>query len=787
MAAAAEIEEAKIRAGLVNANDLAYRDHQARPLSEHLKAWADSLSSKGSTPEHIELSTVRARRVVAIVMGAALADIEAPRNGKRADIERAEANLVRWVAPARLSDLDADRAQKALATLKAEGRSLGTCNHYRTAIRSFSRWCHDTHRTREDGLRGVKGFNAKEDRRHDRRTLSLDELHKLIEAAGRGPDVMGMTGPARALCYRLAASTGLRYSEIASIRPASFDWKAPSVTVAAGYTKNGDPATLPLPSDLADDLAPYVASLVPGTPVFRLPEGKGAEMLRVDLAAAKIAYRDDAGLVFDFHSLRCETATLADAAGVTPRVVQKLMRHSSLELTGRYTRPRAVDIEAAASMLPSLRPAGDGPEALALTGTGGDFAPRHASDSTDPAEANPGNTRPEGPSHQGRLAPSLRHFGDGLVRAETLPGGMIRREARMLTNAKPLVTKGFDASGRSGTRSDGNDRAGTRTQDQRIKSPLLYRLSYPVSDRFQITSRASRRPAPPVADSTRPVLARDGPAGDDDHAALDRHGNAGPQELSAMAQLGIVTYNIARDWDLDTIFKKLEALGYEGVELRTTHAHKVEVDLSPARRDEIRKRFEESVVQLAGLGSTFEYQSQDPAVVRANIDGTRKYVRFAHDLGAPGIKVRPNGIPKGADREATLRQIGHALHEVAEDAAAFGIEIRVEVHGAVTQELEHFAQILHHANHPNVFACWNSNPTDVTDGSIKSNFALVADRIREVHLRDLTDESYPWRQLFALLKAQNYQGFTLAEIPESRDPDRVLRYFRALWMAYQPA
>ncbi|MHB1557561.1 MAG: sugar phosphate isomerase/epimerase family protein [Isosphaeraceae bacterium] len=254
-----------------------------------------------------------------------------------------------------------------------------------------------------------------------------------------------------------------------------------------------------------------------------------------------------------------------------------------------------------------------------------------------------------------------------------------------------------------------------------------------------------------------------------------------------MAQLGIVTYNIARDWDLDTIFRKLETLGYEGVELRTTHAHKVEVDLPPARREEIRKRFEDSPVQLAGLGSAFEYQAKDPAVVRANIDGTRNYVRLAHDLGAPGIKVRPNGIPRGADIDATLRQIGKALHEVAQDAAGFGIEIRVEVHGAVTQELDNFARILKYADHPNVFACWNSNPSDVKDGSIKSTFALVADRVREVHLRDLTDESYPWRELFTLLKAHDYQGFTLAEIPASSDPDRVLRYFRALWIAYQPA
>ena len=62
-------------------------------------------------------------------------------------------------------------------------------------------------------------------------------------------------------------------------------------------------------------------------------------MLRPDLERAGIPYVDAGGLVFDFHALRCQCATLADQAGVTPRVVQKLMRHSTLELTGRYTRP----------------------------------------------------------------------------------------------------------------------------------------------------------------------------------------------------------------------------------------------------------------------------------------------------------------------------------------------------------------------------------------------------------------------------------------------------------------
>ena len=37
-------------------------------------------------------------------------------------------------------------------------------------------------------------------------------------------------------------------------------------------------------------------------------------------------------------------------------------------------------------------------------------------------------------------------------------------------------------------------------------------------------------------------------------------------------KLGIVTYNIARDWDLETLIANCEETGFAGVELRTTHA-----------------------------------------------------------------------------------------------------------------------------------------------------------------------------------------------------------------------
>ena len=373
----AESEAARIKAGLVDPRDLARREHAGRPIAEHIEAWGASLEAKGSTPKHVALSVGRVRRLVAVVKGASMAELNPPRNATRADLARLEAVLSDWLAPARLADLSADAVQSALRSLVRDGLGLATVNHHRAAIKAFAKWAWKAGRLAFDPLAALSGYNALEDPRHDRRAIGIDELRRLVEAAHEGPDHLGVPGPSRALLYRLAVASGLRYGELQSITPASFDWTAepPTVAVTAAYAKNGQSATLPLPDDLADDLRPLVASVAAGEPVFRLPADKGANLLRFDLARAKIDYVDASGRFFDFHALRGMLATLADAAGVTPRVVQKLMRHSTLELTGKYTRPRVVDVNAAALAVPSLRPDSDRPNASTLAATGTDVQP----------------------------------------------------------------------------------------------------------------------------------------------------------------------------------------------------------------------------------------------------------------------------------------------------------------------------------------------------------------------------------------------------------------------------
>ena len=248
-------------------------------------------------------------------------------------------------------------------------------------------------------------------------------------------------------------------------------------------------------------------------------------------------------------------------------------------------------------------------------------------------------------------------------------------------------------------------------------------------------------------------------------------------------KLGLVTYNMAKDWDVPTIIENCAATGFQGVELRTTHAHNVEVNLSANERQEVRKQFEDSPIELAGLGSAFDYHSTDIEEVRRNIEGTKEYAQLAADVGAPGVKVRPNGLPEGVPVEKTLAQIGLALRECGEFAKNLGVQIRLEVHGRETSHVPRIRTIMKIAEHDNVFVCWNSNPGEVEDGSVKGNFNLVKEWIRLVHINELYRREYPWRELFTLLKGSGYEGYTLAEIPESSDPVRMMNYYSALWEA----
>lgn len=148
-------------------------DQGRTTLGVHLDAFKIVLEGKGDTAKH-----------VAVTLSDCLCILDACGFALPADLDSVKVS--KWVTEQR----------KALAP-RTINRKLG-------AFKSFSRWLWETERIRTDPMVQVHKLNGQADRRVRRRALDDDEIARLLCAAEQGPDVSGMTGPDRAMLYRVA-------------------------------------------------------------------------------------------------------------------------------------------------------------------------------------------------------------------------------------------------------------------------------------------------------------------------------------------------------------------------------------------------------------------------------------------------------------------------------------------------------------------------------------------------------------------------------------------------------
>ena len=252
-------------------------------------------------------------------------------------------------------------------------------------------------------------------------------------------------------------------------------------------------------------------------------------------------------------------------------------------------------------------------------------------------------------------------------------------------------------------------------------------------------------------------------------AAFSAGSRASAQAGQASIGFGLVTYMWGAEWDLPTLLENCVKTKVLGVELRTTHKHGVEPSLDEKQRVDVRQQFADAGVTLVGIGSNERYDHPDPAALAKAVAATKDFIRLSHDVGGSGVKVKPDSFHKDVPREKTIEQIGKTLNELAEYAAGFGQQVRLEVHGQCA-ELPTIKAIMDIATDENVAVCWNSNPTDLKGDGLEANYQLVAKRFGQtVHVHELESPDYPHARLLELLVKSNYEGWVLLEAASKRD------------------
>lgn len=328
IAAKLEAEAALRRDGVIDPTLDAVSQQSQRSIESHLDDYEAYLVAANRTEEHIR-RTLRIIRQIVTSAGFTLA-----------------------------CDIHADGVNRYAGCLKRQGKSARTIQSHLTAIKGFTKWLTDHHKLPRDPLAGIRKPNPKADRRRRRRMLLPEEWAYIQTALADGEERFGVSADERLLLYRTAIQTGLRSSELRCLTKGRLflDSVPPYILCRAGSTKNRLDARQYIDAELAADLRLHVASKDSEEHVFRMPHDTNmAKMLRQDVEAARrmwleeaaddqqtslrrtqsdfLAQENERGEVLDFHSLRHTCGAWLALTGAHPKVIQAVMRHSTITLT----------------------------------------------------------------------------------------------------------------------------------------------------------------------------------------------------------------------------------------------------------------------------------------------------------------------------------------------------------------------------------------------------------------------------------------------------------------------
>ena len=257
-----------------------------------------------------------------------------------------------------LRDISREKMESWIVDERQSGqRAPRTINSYFVAINSFYRWVVETDRLEKNPLRGIKKLNEEVDKRKTRRSLSEDELRRLFDAAQNHKCRSTRKREQCELVYRLLVGMGLRSKELSLATPTQFDFDRNRFTVKASTTKNKRADILPVRPELMVRLKHWIDKygIKPTERIFQYSIYSIYNSFKSDCKLAGISMRDPDGRSIDVHSLRRTFGTMLARAGVPLTTTQRLMRHSTPELTAKlYIDVEPIDMQQAVAKLPTF-------------------------------------------------------------------------------------------------------------------------------------------------------------------------------------------------------------------------------------------------------------------------------------------------------------------------------------------------------------------------------------------------------------------------------------------------
>lgn len=222
--------------------------------------------------------------------------------------------------------------------------SPSTLNQYLCAATGLMDWLAENDYIESNPLKKVQWIQGKKWEEDAPRALNRQEVDALLSVAGP-----------RETLYLTAVLTGMRRGELKQllVRDIVLDCDAPHILIRSTVAKNGKGRRAFLHDDLLDRLREIKKDKSPNERAFAFPTWK---TFQKDLERAGIPKRDEQGRKVSFHSLRHTCCTMAQIAGLEPRMIQEMMGHTDPKMTNRtYTDVAHFPMRDAVNRIPSYQ------------------------------------------------------------------------------------------------------------------------------------------------------------------------------------------------------------------------------------------------------------------------------------------------------------------------------------------------------------------------------------------------------------------------------------------------
>src|SRR5690348_10460920 len=106
-------------------------------------------------------------------------------------------------------------------------------------------------------------------------------------------------------------------------------------------------------------------------------------------------------------------------------------------------------------------------------------------------------------------------------------------------------------------------------------------------------------------------------------------------------QLSLLTYQMARGWELAKIIDVARSGGFAAIEFRVDagHRHGVELEATPEQRRAIRNQLQDAYLAVAALGTGSRFDTPDARRRREVVEQTKRYIELAAEVGSGRIRV----------------------------------------------------------------------------------------------------------------------------------------------------